>query len=632
MDRVAVTMALARGFHLAAALSLLGSIGFILWTLPAAAAVPAPLLRRLNRVCRVSGVLAILAGVVWFILQAGAIAGADTAPDLADALPVVAFQTRYGNVMVGRLGLIVAATAWAWRPSRRRIRLYPCAAAAAAALCLQGLIGHAGAAGGTTGQELVTYESLHLLAAGFWLGALVPLAISVMELAPADTIQVCERFTPIGLGCVLVLAGTGFVQGAELIGGLPALLGTQYGQFAVVKITLFLGALGLAALNRLWLTDRMSGGAAARRQLLASVSCETVAGLLIITAAAFMASSPPAAHSIPVWPLTWRFSLAAVREEPDFMREVVISLLLIGGTIAVLISTLIWGRFRLGALAWLAVMIVWRGPSLTLLTAEAYPTSFQTSPTEFSAMSIVRGRDLYGPNCASCHGAGGRGNGPAAAALRIKPADLTMPHLWEHADGDLFWWLSHGMDDPEGGLAMPGFAGSLSPDDLWALIDYIRAMNVSVALRQNPATAPAAIRAPAFPVACNGMGAASTDDLRGRPVLAAGGDPADEAELSRQAGTAAVTLALDNNVRPARWSCAAATPDAAGAYAVLAGVPPDALAGTDFLIDPNGWLRAINRPGPAGAWDTRQELLAVIRDINSRPVGPSPGGAHEHHH
>ena len=77
-----------------------------------------------------------------------------------------------------------------------------------------------------------------------------------------------------------------------------------------------------------------------------------------------------------------------------------------------------------------------RGPSLKLLTVEAYPTSFQTSPTDFSAASIARGQALYraelrllamGPN--------GQGNGPAAAGLRIKPADLTMPHLWEHSDG-----------------------------------------------------------------------------------------------------------------------------------------------------------------------------------------------------
>ena len=99
----------------------------------------------------------------------------------------------------------------------------------------------------------------------------------------------------------------------------------------------------------------------------------------------------------------------------------------------------------------LAAAVILRAPSLTLLTVEAYPTSFQVSPTGFAAASIVRGETLYGPNCAACHGADGQGNGPAAASLRVKPADLTMPHLREHTDGDLFWWLSHGIDEPDYG-------------------------------------------------------------------------------------------------------------------------------------------------------------------------------------
>lgn len=37
----------------------------------------------------------------------------------------------------------------------------------------------------------------------------------------------------------------------------------------------------------------------------------------------------------------------------------------------------------------------------------------------------VRGPDLFRAHCAACHGPEGKGNGPAAAALRTKPADLT---------------------------------------------------------------------------------------------------------------------------------------------------------------------------------------------------------------
>ena len=35
------------------------------------------------------------------------------------------------------------------------------------------------------------------------------------------------------------------------------------------------------------------------------------------------------------------------------------------------------------------------------------------------------GRQMFDAYCASCHGQGGKGNGPAAAALKVPPTDLT---------------------------------------------------------------------------------------------------------------------------------------------------------------------------------------------------------------
>ena len=40
-------------------------------------------------------------------------------------------------------------------------------------------------------------------------------------------------------------------------------------------------------------------------------------------------------------------------------------------------------------------------------------------------ISSMYGRDLFELYCATCHGRDGKGNGPAAEALRVRPADLT---------------------------------------------------------------------------------------------------------------------------------------------------------------------------------------------------------------
>ena len=82
MSDLVTLMALLRGLHLAAMVSLLGTAAFTVWMLPVVAEPPAVLRRRLYRLCLVSGSVAILAGAAWFMLQAAAIADVGRWPAL----------------------------------------------------------------------------------------------------------------------------------------------------------------------------------------------------------------------------------------------------------------------------------------------------------------------------------------------------------------------------------------------------------------------------------------------------------------------------------------------------------------------------------------------------------------------
>jgi putative copper export protein/mono/diheme cytochrome c family protein len=619
MVDAASIMAGLRGLHLAASVSLLGTAAFVAWMLPAAGKVPARLHRRLVRLWWVSGAVALLAGLAWFTLQAAAIAGAGTVAETWAAVPLVAAHTRFGSTLMVRLGLLLVATILGLAGRGVIFAIVP----AAVALGLQGVIGHAGA---TAGSSLVLTEALHLLAAGVWLGSLLPLWISVLALPPAAAASVCYRFSPIGLACVLVLAGTGIVQAITLIATLPALLGTHYGHIALLKIGLFLLALALAAVNRLWLTERLGPGNR-RRHLLVSVGIETVIGFTIITVAAFLASSIPGVHDAPIWPFTWQFSLVTLREAPEFREEVVVSLLIIGGAVLLMAAALLFRRLVLLTLIILVAAVVWRAPSFSLLMVEAYPTSFPTSPTGFSVGSIAHGQALFMQHCVVCHGPDGDGDGPAAGGLRIRPVDLTQPHILAHTDGEMYWFMTHGVDDPEGGRAMPAFADALTTEDRWALIDYVRAHSAGVALQQDIAFG-TPVRAPALPIACSGVSAATMADLMGHAVVVFLGDtPA--AVPTRDAVT---LLVSQNDLKPTPTTCIAADPAAWNAFAVLADLPLDEAAGSAFLVDPNGWLRAVQRPGPTNGWHSRDDLLAAIRGICAHPIEQSSGALHEHHH
>jgi putative copper export protein/mono/diheme cytochrome c family protein len=627
----ATTLALVHGLHLAATLSLLGTVGFIAWVLPAAAADGGGMARRLIRLWRVSGGLALSIGVVWFALQTAAITGAADLDQIAAAMPVVAKHTRYGHVVLIRLGLVLVATLLA---GGSRFRLYPALVLITVALGLQGLIGHAGAMGGGSGTALVAFESLHLLAAGLWLGALTPLWLCLGRLPAGAATDVCERFSPIGLGCVLVIAGTGLAQGTELIGSLPSLVGTHYGRIALRKIALFLAAVALAAVNRLWLTDRLSRAATtARKWLRLSVTGETLIGLAIILTAAFLASSMPATHETPIWPFSWRPSLD-ILSDPNGRRQLLSILLPSAIAGALVIAGLFWRPAFWLSLTVFAVTMVLAGPKLTsLLTIDAYPTTFFTSPTEFAESSIVRGAALFAAKCAMCHGVEAQGDGPIAKSLPVPPADLTAPHFWAHTEGDLFWYISHGMTAPDGVVAMPAFGNELSSGDRWALIDFLRAHNAGRSVR-NTGRWNTPTPVPQFDAVCANGAMINLDDLRGRVlrIIAQTDNLPSSPSAPEGLDVATILLSPDHMARPVGPACVATDPAVWHAFSILLGVAPEALAGTQVLTDQSGWLRARWRPGDPDNWNDPQDLARAIRDILAHPLVAVAGGGQAHHH
>src|SRR5262245_22356317 len=81
------------------------------------------------------------------------------------------------------------------------------------------------------------------------------------------------------------------------------------------------------------------------------------------------------------------------------------------------------------------------------------------------------GRGLYNGKCWPCHGPTGRGNGPAAAALRPPPADFTDPDLVVARTGTrLYQALTNGVP----GTAMG--PQSLSEKEKFDLIAYLRSL------------------------------------------------------------------------------------------------------------------------------------------------------------
>lgn len=90
------------------------------------------------------------------------------------------------------------------------------------------------------------------------------------------------------------------------------------------------------------------------------------------------------------------------------------------------------------------------------------------APTE---ESLEKGKTLFATNCVACHGAQGRGDGPAAAALTPKPRNFTSPDGWTngHTLTDIFRTVSKGVP----GSSMAAF-DTLSEMDRFALSHYVQ--------------------------------------------------------------------------------------------------------------------------------------------------------------
>jgi mono/diheme cytochrome c family protein len=101
------------------------------------------------------------------------------------------------------------------------------------------------------------------------------------------------------------------------------------------------------------------------------------------------------------------------------------------------------------------------------------------NPVPADEVSVSRGRELFAINCRMCHGPNGEGNGPIAAAIVNKPANLTSDVTQSKSDGALFLTITNGVLG-----RMPPMNENFFVRDRWDLVNYIRTLK--------PTTQPAA--------------------------------------------------------------------------------------------------------------------------------------------
>jgi len=119
--------------------------------------------------------------------------------------------------------------------------------------------------------------------------------------------------------------------------------------------------------------------------------------------------------------------------------------------------------------------------------ANAYPDDIDVFPIPVTKEVVTRGRERYNIFCVVCHGFTGNGDGMVVRRGFRRAASFNDDRLRQAPVGHFFDAMTNGWG------AMPSYASQIPVQDRWAIIAYIRALQLS---QQNNAT-PSASPAPA---------------------------------------------------------------------------------------------------------------------------------------
>ncbi len=119
------------------------------------------------------------------------------------------------------------------------------------------------------------------------------------------------------------------------------------------------------------------------------------------------------------------------------------------------------------------------------------PVFFEGFPSQINVDEafVMRGRDRYNAYCFTCHGLDGRGNGPTNVRAQqskqpwTPPANLILRLYRERSEGYLYNVITHGYN------TMAAYGSQISVEDRWAIVAYLRALQMAQPVEDEPATA-----------------------------------------------------------------------------------------------------------------------------------------------
>lgn len=112
-------------------------------------------------------------------------------------------------------------------------------------------------------------------------------------------------------------------------------------------------------------------------------------------------------------------------------------------------------------------------PAGTVARDDAARQAAMTQKPAVDAALLTRGQDRYQVFCTPCHDRTGQGNGIVVQRGMPRPPSYHDPRLRDAPDQHFFDVISNGYG------AMYSYAARIAPRDRWAIVAYIRALQLS---------------------------------------------------------------------------------------------------------------------------------------------------------
>jgi copper resistance protein D len=249
-----------------------------------------------HRLALIASSVALVTAIAWLALESASMADDWSAAVDPDQIGAVITDTAFGHAWA--LHLVLAAALVAVVAVGSRDRWAATSLASAALLASLGLVGHAAMQTGAEGVLHRANHAVHLMAAGAWLGGLVPFVMCVRAYERddlrKDAVRAMAGFSFWGQFVVAAIVLTGVVNIALTSHHPPLPPTTPYRALLTAKLIIVAIMILLALFNRFVLAPRLNASANVLTTLRATSAVEVALGCVVIALVSVFALLDPA--------------------------------------------------------------------------------------------------------------------------------------------------------------------------------------------------------------------------------------------------------------------------------------------------------------------------------------------------